>query len=44
MGARTSALIGSAGRSSTVVDVKEGPSRFVEERYVGERVVNVTER
>jgi len=32
------------GRGSNVIDVREGPSKFVEERYIGERVVNVTER
>jgi hypothetical protein len=31
------------GRTSHVIGVKEGESRFIEERYVGERVVNITE-
>ena len=30
------------GRNSHVIGVKEGQSKFIEERYVGERVVNVT--
>lgn len=30
------------GRQSHVIEVKEGETRFLEERYVGERVVNVT--
>jgi hypothetical protein len=29
-------------RASQVIGIKEGQSRFLEERYVGERVVNVT--
>jgi hypothetical protein len=36
--------LASGGRSSQVIETREGPSRFVEERYVGERVTNVTER
>jgi hypothetical protein len=43
-GARTSALLASGGRTSQVIETREGPSRFVEERYIGERVTNVTER
>lgn len=31
------------GRNSHVIGVKEGESRFIEERYIGERVVNITE-
>jgi hypothetical protein len=31
------------GRNSHIIEVKEGESRFVEERYIGERVVNITE-
>jgi hypothetical protein len=31
------------GRNSHVIDVKEGASKFIEERYIGERVVNITE-
>lgn len=31
-------------RGSTLIGVKEGQSRFIEERYVGERITNVTHR
>jgi hypothetical protein len=31
------------GRNSHVIGVKQGESKFIEERYVGERVVNITE-
>ena len=31
-------------RGSTLIGVKEGQSRFLEERYVGERITNVTHR
>jgi len=34
----------SAERRARVVDIRQGGSKFVEERFVGERVVNVTER
>ena len=41
---RSSGMYGSGIKGSQVIETREGPSRFVEERYVGERVVNVSER
>lgn len=35
--------VGRRRRNSYVIEVKEGQSTFVEERYIGERIVNVTE-
>lgn len=38
----TTTTINRGVRASQVIGIKEGQSRFLEERYVGERVVNVT--
>jgi hypothetical protein len=43
-GTRTSGIYNSGIKASHVIETREGPSRFVEERYVGERVVNISER
>lgn len=31
-------------QASTVIGIKEGQSKFIEERYLGERITNITER